>query len=161
MQIDTGNSEPVSQKPYPIAMKHYNWVKNEINKLLGSKVICSSHSSWSAPIIIVHKGNGGKCLVINYRALNKVTWKFIWSMPKEKDCFLRLNGLQYSSTLDLRAWYLHIPFNNDSIPKRAFPWPFGKYECLKVPFRQAQAQAYFQELMNKVLNCLPGWHNHL
>ena len=24
MSIDTGDSDPVSQKPYPIAMKHYN-----------------------------------------------------------------------------------------------------------------------------------------
>ena len=24
MTIDTGDSEPVSQKPYPIMMKHYN-----------------------------------------------------------------------------------------------------------------------------------------
>ena len=30
MSIDTGNSEPVSQKPYPITMKHYQWVKDEI-----------------------------------------------------------------------------------------------------------------------------------
>ena len=30
MSIDTGNSEPVSQKPFPIAMKHYQWVKDEI-----------------------------------------------------------------------------------------------------------------------------------
>ena len=27
MTIDTGTSEPVSQKPYPIAMKHYQWGK--------------------------------------------------------------------------------------------------------------------------------------
>ena len=26
MSIDTGNLEPVSQKTYPIAMKHYQWV---------------------------------------------------------------------------------------------------------------------------------------
>ena len=42
MTIDTGTSNPVSQKPYPIAMKHYEWVKNEIEKLLAAKVICSS-----------------------------------------------------------------------------------------------------------------------
>ena len=48
MTIDTGNSDPVSQKPYPIAMKHYQWVKEEIEKLLVAKVICSSRSSWSA-----------------------------------------------------------------------------------------------------------------
>ena len=40
MMIDTGNSDPVSQKPYPIAMKHYQWVKEEIEKLLAAKVIC-------------------------------------------------------------------------------------------------------------------------
>ena len=26
MSIDTGTTDPVSQKPYPIAMKHYDWV---------------------------------------------------------------------------------------------------------------------------------------
>ena len=76
MSIDTGTANPVSQKPYPIAMKHYDWVKNEIEKLLAAKVIHSSHSSWSAPIIVVPKGDGGKHLVIDYRALNKVTRKF-------------------------------------------------------------------------------------
>ena len=30
MTIDTGNSDPVSQKPYPIAMINYQWVKEEI-----------------------------------------------------------------------------------------------------------------------------------
>ena len=39
MTIDTGTSEPVSQKPYPIDMKNYQWVKDEINKLLTAKVI--------------------------------------------------------------------------------------------------------------------------
>ena len=47
MTIDTGTSKPVSQKPYPIAMKHYQWVKDEIEKLLAAKVILISRSSWS------------------------------------------------------------------------------------------------------------------
>ena len=45
MTIDTGNSDPVSQKPYPFAMKNYQWVKDEIEKLPTAKVICSSRSS--------------------------------------------------------------------------------------------------------------------
>ena len=48
MTIDTGTADPVSQKPYPIAMKHYQWVKEEIEKLLATKVIHTSHSSWSS-----------------------------------------------------------------------------------------------------------------
>ena len=82
MSINTGDSDPVSQKPYPIAMKHYNLVKEEIDELLEAGVIRNSHSSWSVPIIVVPKGDGGKRLVIDYRALNKVMRKFVWPMPK-------------------------------------------------------------------------------
>ena len=95
MMIDTGTSEPVSQKLYPIAMKHYQWVRDEIEKLLMAKVIWESRSSWSAPIIVFPKGDGGKCLVIDCNALNKVTRKFIWAMPKVEDIFFELNGTKY------------------------------------------------------------------
>ena len=155
MSIDTGTADPVSQKLYPIAMKHYNWVKNEIEKLLDAKVICSSRSSWSAPIIVVLKGDGGKCLVIDYRALNKVTRKFTWPMPKVEDIFSKLNGATYFTTLDLHVGYQHIPLDKSSIPKTAFNLPFGKYEYIKVPFRLAQAPAYFQELMTSILKDFP------
>ena len=155
MPIEMGDSDPVSQKPYPIAMKHYSWVKEEINKLLETGVIRNSHSSWSAPNIVVPKGDGGKRLVIDYRALNKVMRKFVWPMPKVEDIFSQLNGAKYFSTLDLRAGYHHIGLTTDSIPKTAFTSPFGEYEYVKVPFGLAQAPAYFQELMTGVLKDLP------
>ena len=101
MTINTGAADPISQKPYPITMKHYQWVKEEIEKLLAPKVIHSSRSSWSAPIIVVPKGYGGKCLVIDYKALNKVTRKFTWPMPKVEDIFSKLNGATYFTTLNL------------------------------------------------------------
>ena len=155
MTIDAGTSDPVSQKLYPIAMKHYQWVKEEIEKLLAAKVICTSCSSWSAPIIVVPKGDGGKCLVIDYRALNKVTRKSTWPMPKVEDIFSKLNGVTYFTTLDLRAGYHHIPLDKPSIPKTAFNSPFGKFEYVKVPFGLAQAPAYFQKLMTGILQDFP------
>ena len=151
MMINTGNSDPLSQKPYPITMKNYQWVKEEIEKLLTAKVICSSRSSWSALIIIVPKGDGGKHFVIDYRALNKITRKFTWPMPKVEDIFSKLNGATYFAMLDLRAGYYHIPLDKPSIPKTAFNSPIGKYEYIKEPFGLAQAPAYFQELMTGIL----------
>ena len=82
-------------------MKQYQWVKEEIEKLLAAKVFCSSRSSWSAPIIEVPKGDGGKHLVIDYRAVNKVTRKITWPMPKVEGIFSKLNGATYFTTLDL------------------------------------------------------------
>ena len=135
MTIDTGISEPVSQKPYPIAMKG----------------IHTSQSSWSAPVIVVPKGDGGKRLAIDYRALNKVTRKFTWPMPIVENIFSKLNGATYFTTLDLRAGYHHIPLDKPSIPKTAFNSPFRKFEYVKVPFCLAQAPAYVQELMTGIL----------
>ena len=117
MTIDTGTSESVSQKPYPTSRKHYQCMKDEIEKLLTAKVIYTSCSRWSAPIIVVPKGDGGKCLVIDYRALNKVTRKFTWPMPKVEDIFSKLNGATYFTTLDLRAGYHHIPLEKPSCQK--------------------------------------------
>ena len=155
MTIDTGTANPVSLKPYPIAMKHYQWVKDEIEKLLATKVICTSHSSWSAPIIEVPKGDGGKCLVIDYRALNKVTRKFTWPMPKVEDIFSKLNGATYFTALDLCTAYHHIPLDKSSIHKIAFNSPFSKFEYVKVPFGLSQTPAYFQELMMGILKNFP------
>ena len=88
--IDMGTSDPVTQKPYPTAMKNYQWVKEVIEKLLTAKIIHSSRSIWSAPIIVVSKVDGGKQLVIDYCALNKVTRKFTWPMPKVEDIFFKI-----------------------------------------------------------------------
>ena len=86
----------------------WNCVKSELNKLLDEQVICS-HSSWSASIIAVPKGNGGKCLVIDYRALNKVTWKIVWLMPrhlyKGKQCLVLLNTRSLHWVSSYAPWW--------------------------------------------------------
>ena len=39
MSIDTGDHLPIAKKPYALALKHYNWVRDEIDKLLKAGVI--------------------------------------------------------------------------------------------------------------------------
>ena len=94
-------------------------------------------------------------MVIDYRALNKVTRKFTWPMLNVEDIFSKLNRATYFTTLDLRAGYHHIPWDKPSIPKTAFNSLFGKFEYVKVPFGLAQAPAYFQELMTGILKDFP------
>ena len=154
MTIDIGDHPPIAKKPYTLALKHYDWVKEEIDKLLEAGVIRESHSSWSAPIVAVPKGDGGKRLCLDFRALNKITRTYVWPMPRIEDIFAKLGKAKFYTTLDLRSGYHHIALDKDSIKKIAFVAPIGKYEYLKVPFGLAQAPAYFQNLMNKVLNGL-------
>ena len=68
--------------------------------------------------------------------------------------YAKLKGAKVFSTIDLRSGYHHIALGKSSRAKTAFVTPFGKYEFLMVPFGLAQAPAYFQLLMNKVLKRL-------
>ena len=154
MTIDTGDHPPITKKPYTLALKHYDWVKEETDKLLEAEVIRESHLSWSAPIVFVPKGDGGKRLCVDFRALNKITGTYVWPMPRVEDIFGSLGKAMFYTTLDLRSGYHHIALDNNSIKKTTFVVPFGEYDYLKVPFGLAQAPAYFQNLMNKVLKGL-------
>ena len=53
MDIDTGDSPPVCQKPYTLPLKHYSWVQQEIETLEWAGVIKKSISPWASPIIVV------------------------------------------------------------------------------------------------------------
>ena len=64
--------------------------------------------------------------------------------------YVKLKGAKVFSTIHLRSGYHHIALGKDSRAKTAC----GKYEFLMVPFGLTQAPAYFQLLMNKVLEGL-------
>ena len=55
MDIDTGDSPPVSSRPYTLPLKHYEWVQREIESLECAGVITKCMSKWASPIVIVPK----------------------------------------------------------------------------------------------------------
>ena len=55
IEIDTGDSLPVAQSPYTLPLKHYDWVRQEIETLEKSGVIERSLSRWASPVIVVPK----------------------------------------------------------------------------------------------------------
>ena len=91
---------------------------------------------------------------LSSRDLNKVTWKFIWPIPKVKDIFSKLNSVQYFQPWIFELDTITYPLMMPQSLKTAFTSPFVKYKYLKVPFKLAQAPTYFQELMTKVLKDL-------
>ena len=55
MEIDTGGSVPLAQSPYTLPLKHYDWVRKEIETLEKAGVIERSLSPWASPVIVVPK----------------------------------------------------------------------------------------------------------
>ena len=50
MDIDMGDSPPVSSRPYTLALKHHRWVQEEIETLERAGVITKSMSPWPVPL---------------------------------------------------------------------------------------------------------------
>ena len=55
MEIETGNSPLVCQRPYNLPLKHIDWVQKELDTLEKASVITRSVSPWASPIVIVPK----------------------------------------------------------------------------------------------------------
>ena len=51
----------------------------------------------------------------------------------------------------MRSGYYHMVLSEESRPKSDFVSSFGKWEFKRCPFGLAQAPAYFQRVINKVL----------
>ena len=170
MDIDTGDSPPVSSRPYTLSLKHYEWVQREIESLEWAGVITKSMSKWASPIVIVPKSSAPReppkrRLCIDLRKVNALQQEVltdgktrgqisIHPLPKINEMYAKLKGAKVFSKIDLRSGYYQIALGKDSRAKTAFVMPFGKYKFLMVPFGLAQAPAYFQLLMNQVLEGL-------
>ena len=77
-------------------------------------------------------------------------------LPKIDEMYANLHGERIFSTLNLRSGYYDIRLDKESKAKTAFITAFGKYEFNAVPFRLAQAPAYFQQLISMVFqDCSP------
>ena len=75
-------------------------------------------------------------------------------LPNIDQLYAQLRGAKVFTTLNLRSGYYHNKLGKHSQAKTAFITPFGKYEFNMVPFGLAQAPAYFQALISKVLKGL-------
>ena len=55
MEINTGDSLPVTQNPYTLPLKHHEWVQKEIETLEKAGVIERSLCPWVSLVIVVPK----------------------------------------------------------------------------------------------------------
>ena len=55
VEIDTGDTFPITQKPYTLPLKHTTWVQRELEILEKAGAILRSVSPWASPVVVVPK----------------------------------------------------------------------------------------------------------
>jgi hypothetical protein len=103
-----------------------------------------------SPVIFVPKKDGTQRLCVDYRALNEVTVKNKYSLPRIDDLFDQLRGACVFSKIDLRSGYHQLKVRECDIPKTAFVSRYGLYEFTVMSFGLTNAPAYFMYMMNNV-----------
>ena len=91
MDIPTGDSPPVCQRHYTLALKHIQWVEEEIDTLEKTGIIAKSVSPWASPIVIVPKKTAPgeqprRQMCVDYRMLNHL-------LPKVDKAFSKAKGV--------------------------------------------------------------------
>ena len=156
--IPTQQHNPVKQRQYRLPQSLKPLVQQQVQGMLQNGIITPSASPWSSPVILVRKKNGSYRFCVDYRALNGITIKDAYPLPRVDETLDSLGGAQYFSTLDLASGYWQVEVDPSDRPKTAFSTPQGHFEFTVMPFGLCNAPATFQRLMEYVLAGLQWEH---
>ena len=142
-------SAPPSRPTIRLSATELAELKKQLTELEEAGFIQPSKSPYGAPILFVKKKSGEMRMCVDYRALNNITVKNKYPLPRVDELFDRLQGAKFFSKLDLRSGYHQIRIDKDDVAKTAFRTRYGHYEFLVLPFGLTNAPATFMHLMHQ------------
>ena len=155
---DLDHAIPLEEGSKPVYGPIYNLSENELKALreyldenMRKGFIRPSTSPFGSPVLFVKKPDGSLRLVIDYRALNRMTVKNRYPLPLISEMLDRLVGAKYFTKLDGRNAYNTLRMAPGHEYKTAFRTRYGHFEYLVMPFGLTNAPASFQSFINNVL----------
>jgi hypothetical protein len=105
-------------------------LKKQVKELLDKQFIRPSSSPYGASVIFMGKKDGTQSMCVDYRALNEVTIKNKYPLPRIEDLFDQLKGARVFSKIDLRSGYHQLRIRPADIAKTTFTTRYGLYEYI-------------------------------
>jgi transposase InsO family protein len=134
------------------SMTEVSTIRETVSELMAQGFIEKSCSPFAAPVLFVKKKDGTLRMVIDYRALNAITVKIRYPLPRIDDLLDKLGQAKYFTSLDLMSGYHQIRINPTDVPKTAFQTPEGQYQFKVLSFGLCNAPATFQAVMNGIFS---------
>jgi hypothetical protein len=143
-------SQPPAPRRYRLSPRERKEVEDHVAKLLKKGFAQPSNSPYGAPVLFVPKPDGSLRLVVDYRALNKLTIKDRYPLNRIDDLIDSLRGATVFSALDLTQGYYQLRIAPEDVPKTAFTTHIGLFEYKVLPMGLANAPSAFQRAINSI-----------
>jgi len=141
-------------KVYSLFLVERNTLDTWIDEELRKEYIHSSTRPIAALFFFVKKHNGSLQPIMDYRALNAITVKNCYPIPKIADLIESLSKASIFTKIDLRWGYNNVHIKEGNEWKTAFITRQGLFEATVMYFGFSNAPATFQSMINNILGDL-------
>jgi Reverse transcriptase (RNA-dependent DNA polymerase) len=151
----TPDAKPFYTRPYSVPHVHKEVFRKELDRLVDIGVLSpTGPATYLSPTFIIPKKDGCVRWVSDFRKLNAIITRKVYTLPRIQDILRKRSGYKYFTKLDVSMQYYTFELDEESRDLCTICTPFGNYRYNRLPMGIKQSPDIAQQIMEDLFrNC--------